>query len=696
MYKKYKIKPGYRNPPGVGIDQDGVNFSVFSRHATYVELLLFEDADSPEPFQVIPLETKNHRTFFTWHVFIEALPVQTWYAWRMDGSNNVCESGLRFDRQKLLLDPWARAVSDTLWDRALACREEDNCQASMRAMVVADDYDWEGDKPLCLTHQSCIIYEMHVGGFTRHPSANVNHPGTFAGLIEKIPYLQQLGITHVELLPIMAFDEQDVPEVTAKLGLKNYWGYSTHSFYSPHPGYCMTPDQGTHQHEFRDMVKALHKAGIGVILDVVFNHTSEGGRGGPVINFKGMGNDVFYHLDPADRSQYRDYTGCGNTVNANHPLVTHFIISCLEFWVREMHVDGFRFDLASALTRGENGEPLQNPPVLWAIELSEQLADTKLIAEAWDAAGLYQVGSFPGYRWSEWNGRYRDIVRCFLRGDTGVINEFATRLCGSSDLYDHRGRLPLNSINFITCHDGFTLHDLMSYNEKHNLANGEDNRDGCNNNLSYNYGVEGVTDDIAILSVRRKQAKNAIAILLLSQGIPMLLSGDEVLKSQQGNNNGYCQDNELSWFDWRLVEENKDMLRFVRLMIELRKSHPSLMRRHFLDGKANHDEDYADVTWHGADLNEPPWDDAQSRILAFTLTAVEPGETDLHVMFNMSDAKVDMQLPELKGRKWYRAVDTSRQSPHDIVETQKQNMVCNRRYPVTERTVVVLESRGVV
>lgn len=695
MNKNYKIKTGHRNPPGASPDANGVNFSVFSRHATAVELLLFRRADSPEPFQVIPLDVETHRTFFVWHVYVQDLPIGTWYAWRMDGPNDARESGLRFDRQKVLLDPWARAVSDKIWQRAVACRQGDNLRVSMRGIIVDNGYDWEGDTPLPLVHETCVIYEMHVGGFTRHPSSGVKHPGTFAGLIEKIPYLQQLGITHVELLPVMAFDEQDVPENTAKLGLNNYWGYSTHSFYSPHPGYCVSPEKGTHLQEFRDLVKALHKAGIGVIMDVVFNHTAEGGEFGPIISFKGMGNNIFYHIDPIEKNVFRDYTGCGNTVNANHPLVANFIIGCLEYWVREMHVDGFRFDLASALARGENGQPLHDSPVLWGIELSEQLAETKLIAEAWDAAGLYQVGSFPGYRWAEWNGRYRDIVRRFIRGDQGLLSEFATRLCGSSDLYKHQGRLPINSINFVTCHDGFTLYDWVSYNQKHNQANGENNRDGSNDNLSCNCGVEGETDDRQILALRRQQAKNVIAVLMLSQGIPMILSGDEILGSQQGNNNGYCQDNELTWFDWRLVKKNEDMLRFVSLMIAFRRSHPSLMRRRFLTGMPPAENLPPDISWYGSDLNLPQWDDSENRVLAFALTAVERGEADLYVMLNMSDQPVTMQIPKFKGRKWYLAIDTSQPAPYDIIETKKQRPMRRQSYLLPAKTIVVLEGKNV-
>ena len=690
-YTTYSIKPGVRYPLGAKPDASGVNFSVFSRHATHVELLLFNEADSPEPFQVIQLQPDVHRTFFAWHVYVEQLPVGSWYTWRMDGDSNTRESGLRFDADKHLLDPWARAVSHPLWDRQAAIRPGNNGHASMRAMVVDERYDWEGDTPVSIPNENAIVYELHVGGFTRHESSGASNPGSFAALAEKIPYLQELGITHVELMPIMAFDEQDVPATTADLGLKNYWGYSTHSFFSPHPGYCVTPEQGTHLQEFRDLVKALHQAGIGVILDVVFNHTAEGGVDGPTINFKGMGSSIFYHLDLDDKSIFRDYTGCGNTVNCNHPIVANFIISCLEYWVREMHVDGFRFDLASALARGEDGEPMHNAPVLWGIELSDQLSATRLIAEAWDAAGLYQVGSFPGYRWAEWNGRYRDVIRRVVRGDEGLLAELATRLSGSSDLYQAQHRLPINSINFITCHDGFTLYDLFSYTQKHNEANGEGNRDGHNDNLSTNFGIEGETDNPEILALRVQHAKNTIAILLLSQGVPMLLAGDEMLNTQHGNNNGYCQDNELTWIDWSFVEKNAPMLRFVQHMIALRKRHPSLMRRRFLTGAAADEGAEADVSWHGIELDTPLWNDPAARVLAFTLAATGDEEAALHVMLNLSDRDVSMELPPPRSGRWQLAIDTGLASPQDSVAPDKQTTVTGNRYPAHARSVVVLE-----
>ncbi len=694
MNKIYETKSGVRYPSGAKPDPNGVNFSIFSSHATSVELLLYTRSNSTKPFQIISLNPSVNRTFYSWHVYVEGLPVGTWYAWRMDGPNDTRLSGLRFDKDKVLLDPWTRVVGHQLWERQAARQPGDNNHLSMRGMVADNSYDWEEDKPLSLPVENAVIYELHVGGFTRHNTSEVKHPGTFRGLIEKIPYLLELGITHVELMPIMAFDEQDVPDKTRELGLKNYWGYSTHSFFSPHPGYCVSPDQGTHPKEFRNLVKALHKVGIGVILDVVFNHTAEGGADGPTINFKGMGNDIFYHLDPLDKGLYRDYTGCGNTVNCNHPIVAMFIIGCLEYWVKEMHVDGFRFDLASALARDENGEPLRNPPVLWGIELSDQLAATRLIAEAWDAAGLYQVGTFPGYRWAEWNGRYRDVLRRCLRGEKGLIGELATRMSGSSDLYKSQGRLPINSINFVTCHDGFTLYDLFSYEKKRNWANGEENHDGSDDNLSSNCGVEGETTDIGVMATRKRHAKNAIAMLLVSQGVPMILAGDEVLHTQKGNNNSYCQDNELSWFDWSLTRKNADMLRFVRLMIALRRRHPSLMRRRFLNGDRSDEKVMPDVSWHGVHLNTTRWDDPDSQILAFSLAAVEEREADLHIMINLSESSGEMELPVIQDQTWRLLVDTGLPSPEDIVDPAHSFPIRGNSYLVQAGSVVVLERIG--
>ncbi len=633
-----------------------------------MELLLYETPEAVKPFQVVILDPEENRTFFFWHVYVVGLPVGICYTWRVNGPDDPVDSGFRFNPEMELVDPRARIVTDNFWDRRKVCKSDASRGKSLRAMVCdSGDYDWEGDTNLHLPPEKTIIYELHVGGFTRHESSAVKQPGTYAGVIEKIPYLRKLGITAVELLPVMAFDEQDVPDSTWNLGHKNYWGYSTHSFFSPHPGYCRVPLAGTHINEFRDMVKALHKAGIAVILDVVFNHTAEGGATGPTINFKGLANDSFYHLEEHDRSIYRNYSGCGNTVNCNHPLAAKFIVECLEYWVREMHVDAFRFDLASILARGMDGRPDPYAPVIWNIEFSDILSRCGLIAEAWDAGGLYQVGGFPGLRWAEWNGRYRDVIRQFVRGDKGLVCEVATRLCGSSDLYETSGRLPINSINFVTCHDGFTLWDLVTYNKKHNEDNGEYNRDGCNHNLSWNCGVEGETTDQKINRLRLRQAKNVMAVLLLSHGVPMILSGDEVLRSQQGNNNCYCQDNELSWFDWSLVNKNKEMFRFVREMIAFRLRHSCLAPRRFVSGVKEKGRRLPDITWHGRKLKKPPWNDPDDNLLAYTLGGVGRSDADLHIILNMNNKKSQVRLPYIRGRKWYKAIDTAAKSPADII-----------------------------
>ncbi len=695
--KSYQTSLGHRYPAGVKVCKDGTNFSIFSRHATAVQLLLYAKPNSKKPFQVIDLDPELNRNFFFWHVFVEGMTGQekVSYTWKVDGPANH-GSGHKFDPSVELLDPWARAVTDVMWQRKYnSDAKKKKGAASMRAMVLPrDDYDWQEDKPLRHPSAEEIIYELHVGGFTRHPSAEVAHPGTFSALSEKIPYLVELGVTAVELLPIMAFDEHDLPDSARDLGLHNYWGYATHSFFCPHSGFCIDPLSGSHRDEFRDMVKALHKAGISVILDVAFNHTAEGGADGPIINFKGLMNRGFYHLEDHDLQLYKNYSGCGNTVNCNHPLVARFIVESLEYWVKVYHVDGFRFDLASILSRGEDGAPMYHAPVVWNIEFSNVLAHTRLIAEAWDAGGLYQVGGFPGFRWAEWNGRYRDLVRQYIKGDPGLVPELATRLTGSSDLYQSSGRQPTNSINFISCHDGFTLYDMVSYNEKHNDANGEGNRDGDNHNHSRNYGVEGETDDPVINRLRRQQVKNFMAVLMLSQGVPMILAGDEVLRSQQGNNNCYCQDNELSWFDWGLLDENQEMFQFTKGMISFRKRHPSLMQKRFLRGGKLDPEVMADVSWHGAVLQDPRWDDSETKVLACTLRRVNPEEEDLHIMFNMSEKNVRMELPKLVSLRWHLAVDTSRSSGKDIVMVkQQQQAVKTKTIQVKAQSIVVCESR---
>ncbi|BDG01463.1 glycogen debranching enzyme [Anaeromyxobacter oryzae] len=668
----------------------GVNFCVFSRHATRVALLLYADATSPEPFQVIELEPERNRTFFFWHVFVEGLPPGTQYTWRVDGPSDTQETGRSFNARKELVDPWARAVTDAVWDRRRAADPDDAGHVGFRAVVTGPLHPRERAAPSGLA--GAVVYELHVGGFTRHPSSGVAHPGTFAGLTEKIPYLRELGVTHVELMPVMAFDEQDVPAAVRARGLRNYWGYSTHSFHSPHPRYCVDPAAA--DREFRALTDALHAAGIRVLLDVVFNHTAEGGRDGPTINFRGLENEVFYHLDPADRRRYRDYTGCGNTVNSNHPIVTAFIVQCLEHWVQEMGADGFRFDLASVFARDTRGEVMSDPPVPWALETSRVLARVPLIAEAWDAAGLYHVGSFPGMAWAEWNGRYRDAVRRFVRGDPGMAGEVATRLAGSADLYAPDGRLPCNSVNFVTCHDGFTLSDLVSYDAKHNEPNGEGGRDGVDDDASWNCGVEGPTSDPAVTALRLRQARNHLAILLLSRGVPMLLAGDEVLRTQRGNNNAWCQDNELSWLDWRATDGQRDMLRFTREVIALRRRHACIQANRFFDGRPVTGRALPDVSWHGARLGVPPWQGGEDRVLALTMAGRAADEEDLHVVLNMSDRPADAALPAIPGRQWHVAIDTSRAPPEDVVPRERQRPHSGPSCRVAARTVVALEARA--
>lgn len=691
---KYQVEPGRANPLGATPDKNGVNFSIFSEHATSVELLLFEQYDDPEPTQIIQLNPRINKSFYIWHIYVRGLKPGIFYGYRVDGPQDLHRMGHRFNKNKVLLDPYAKGINNVLWNRADALGSKDNVNTSMRSVVIdTSDYDWEGDRPLNHPMSDTIIYEVHVGGFTKSPSSGCQHSGTFSAIVEKIPYLQELGVTAVELLPIFDFDEKQTLREVDGQPLKDYWGYNPHSFFAPEISYCSSPGEVSPITEFRDMVKALHKAGIEVILDVVFNHTDEGNHDGPTINFKGLDNSVYYHLVTSDYQYYMDYSGCGNTVNCNHPMVEKLIIDCLEFWVKEMHVDGFRFDEASILSRGQDGLPLVHPPIIWHIETSESLANTKIIAEAWDAGGLYQIGYFPGYRWAEWNGRFRDDIRSFVKGDPGLIGAVATRIAGSADLYQASGHLPINSVNFITCHDGFTLNDLVSYNYKHNEANGEGNRDGIDENLSWNCGFEGETDDHEIDALRRQQIKNFVAILFLSQGVPMIVAGDETRRTQNGNNNAYCQDNEISWFDWNLVEKNADIFRFFKRIIEFRKCHcnPTLRRRHFFSGEVN-ERCLTDITWHGTKLFSPDWNDLSSRVIAFTMGGFD-GNADIHVMLNMYWEELYFETPCIQGREWYKVIDTAESSPMDIVESGKETIVAGDICLVKPRSVVVLISK---
>ncbi|HVK10883.1 MAG TPA: glycogen debranching protein GlgX, partial [Gemmataceae bacterium] len=558
---------GRSSPLGATVADGGANFSLFSRTAAGVELLFFDREGDAVPSRVVRLDPVTNRTYHYWHAFVPGVRPGQLYGYRVHGPSEPAK-GLRFDPAKVLLDPYGRGmVIPPNYDREAARREGDTAATAMKSVVVDPAaYDWEGDAPLRLPSARTVIYEMHVRGFTRHPNSGVKEQlrGTYAGLTEKIPYLKDLGVTAVELLPVFAFDPQACPP-----GVVNYWGYQPVSFFAPHPQYSSRRDPLGPVDEFRDMVKALHRAGIEVILDVVFNHTAEGGHDGPTLGFRGIDNPNYYILEQGG-ARYADYTGCGNTLNANHPVVRRMIVDSLRYWVTEMHVDGFRFDLASILARDSAGRVLPNPPVLWDIESDPALAGTKLIAEAWDAAGLYQVGSFVGDAWKEWNGRFRDDVRDFFRGEPGAVRRLADRLVGSPEVYGHKAREAEQSVNFVTCHDGFTLNDLVSYNDKHNEANGVQNRDGANDNKSWNCGAEGPTADPAIEALRNRQVKNFHAVTLLSIGLPMMLMGDEVRRTQGGNNNFYCHDSEANWFDWSLVEAHADVHRFVKLLLARR------------------------------------------------------------------------------------------------------------------------------
>ncbi len=672
-------------PLGATVFRGGVNFSVFSKNAGRIELLLFEKAKDAAPSRTISLDPRKNRTYHYWHAFVPDIGPGQIYAYRVHGVYEP-ERGMRFDPSKVLLDPYGRAVVvPERYSRLLASRPGDNCASAMKS-VVADPglYDWEGDMPLKQPFSRTIIYEMHVRGFTANPNSGVSaeRRGTYAGVIEKIPYLKDLGITAVELLPVYHFDEQD-----AMPGFRNYWGYAPVSFFAPHPSYSSRKDPLGPIDEFRDMVKALHRAGIEVILDVVYNHTAEGDHDGPTLSFRGFENEAYYILEP-DKRFYGNYTGCGNTLDASNPFTRRMIIDSLHYWVQEMHVDGFRFDLASILTRDEKGQPVANPPVLWDIDTDPALAGIKLIAEAWDAAGLYQVGSFIGDSWKEWNGRFRDDVRSFLKGDRDTISKFASRLLGSPDIYGYEEREPEQSINFVTCHDGFTLNDLVSYNVKHNEANGEENRDGSNDNLSWNCGVEGPTDDPSVEQLRRRQVKNFFTLTLFAAGAPMLLMGDEVRRTQKGNNNAYCQDNEISWFDWDLIEKHAGLLRFVRRLISGRlKRDVSVVDPGLTLNQLLHQ---AKITWHGVKLNQPDWG-ADSHANACTLRSLM-GRFMFHVMINAYWEQLTFEVPptvEFSGNDWIRWIDTSLESPDDICTWDEAPVIREASYAVQPRSLVV-------
>lgn len=680
---------------GATIVPGGVNFAVFSRFATSCTLVLFRRGER-EPLAEIPFpDAFRIGNVFAMIVFgLDYEDIE--YGYRMDGPRRP-HAGHRFDPDLILLDPYARSIGGR--DNWAQPRDKTN-PMPFRGRILLDDFDWLDDRQLELPAEDLIIYEMHVRGFTYDPSSGVKFPGTFAAIREKIPYLLELGVNAVELMPIQEFDEleNDFHNPLTGERLLNYWGYSTIGFFAPKSAYAATGHLGMEADELKALVKLLHRNGIEVILDVVFNHTAEGNEEGTTFSFRGLDNKTYYMLKPD--GTYQNFSGCGNTLNCNNPVVRNLVLDALRYWVAEYHIDGFRFDLASILGRDADGYPLANPPLLESLAHDPILGKTKLIAEAWDAGGLYQVGSFPAYgRWAEWNGRYRDALRRFLKGDMDLTREMAQMIQGSPHMYLERG--PTASINFITCHDGFTLNDLVSYAGKHNLANGENNRDGANDNYSWNWGHEGPTDDPVIRALRRRLMKNAIAILMVSQGVPMILMGDEMGHSKAGNNNTYCQDNELNWLDWTQLEDNSELFTFFRQCIAFRKAHPALRRRYHLHERDLIDSGYPDISWHGLKTWQPDWSPA-GRTLAFMLcgqhAALLPGrEPDdyLYVAMNMHWEGHTFELPRLPdGLRWHLFADTFREAPDDVCSPgQEKPPRGQRNLRVGPRSVVILVGR---
>ncbi|MGK3971529.1 glycogen debranching protein GlgX [Sorangium sp. So ce118] len=687
-----QYRRGQPLPFGATMVPNGVNFSIYSNAAESCTLVLFRKGEA-EPMIEIPFlpEFKTGNVFAMVVFDLDYERIE--YGYRMGGPF-LPEQGHRFDSTKILSDPYAKVLGGRDVWRA----EPDWTNIYRhRARLLFQDFDWEDDRPPEIPFQDLVVYEMHVRGFTRHPSSGARHPGTFAAIREKIPHLKRLGINCIELLPIAEFDEWEGSRRDANGDwLVDYWGYSTAGFMAPKAGYAATGRFGMQADELKALIKELHRNGIEVILDVVFNHTGEGNERGPTLSFRGIDNKTYYMLTPD--GYYYNFAGSGNTLNCNHPVVRNLVLDCIRYWVSEYHVDGFRFDLASILGRDQNGAPLANPPLLETLAYDPVLARTKLIAEAWDAGGLYQVGSFPAYgRWAEWNGKFRDAARKFLKGDAGLVGEMAQRIQGSPDLYPYRG--PTASINFVTCHDGFTLNDLVSYDNKYNEGNGEGNRDGANDNNSWNCGHEGETDDAEINRLRRRQIKNAMTLVMVSQGVPMILMGDELGRTQRGNNNTYCQDNELSWVNWDLLERNADLLRFTQKMIAFRKAHPVLRRRSHLTHRDLVGSGYADITFHGT---RPWWADwsGSSRVLAFLLCGrhVEQGDADdyVYVITNMHWEALPFQPPALPpGMRWHVFANTGMAPPEDIHDLGAEPRLADESdCLVGPRSIIVLVGRA--
>lgn len=690
----FRLRVGNPLPFGASIIGNGLNFSVFSRNATKCRLVLYE-IGKDEPFAEIPFPPE----FRIGHVFtmmvFDLNPERLEYGFRFDGPF-LPHEGHRFDLDNILLDPYAKSISGRqIWG------DPPNWETPYqhRARIAPEDYDWGSDQPPQIPIEDLVIYEMHVRGFTRHPSSDTRYPGTFAAIREKIPYLKELGINCIELMPIFEFDEFEYADrinPITNTPLKNYWGYSTFGFFAPKAGFAATGGLGMQNDEFKTLVKELHQNNIEIILDVVFNHTAEGNENGPTISFRGIDNQTYYMLAPDGR--YLNFSGTGNTMNCNNPVVRNMVVDCLRYWVSEYHIDGFRFDLASILGRDQDGNPLANPPLLEQLAFDPILANAKLIAEAWDAGGLYQVGSFPAYgRWAEWNGQYRDVIRRWLKGDTGTVGEVALRVQGSPDLYGDRGAAA--SINFITAHDGFTLYDLFSYNTKHNEANGENNRDGANDNYSWNCGIEGPTNDPEVNALRQRMIKNAVAILMVSRGVPMILMGDEMARTKGGNNNTYCHDTEWNWLDWSALEPNSEIFHFFKQCIAFRHAHPLLRSKDHYHHTDRVGSGYADISWHGTRAWHAEWHD-YILTLAFmidgshTPDGLEPDDT-VYVGMNMHWESHRFDLPALPHHlRWHVFANTSPGTSIEIHTPGSEMLLENQdNIWIGPRSVVILVGR---
>ncbi len=680
--KGLKIRRGSPLELGAHLTPEGANFAVYSGRATSMRLGLFEGKGDVEPSMEWELSPLHNRTGDIWHICIQGAGEGALYGFRCDGPRSQRE-GHRFDPRRILLDPYARAVTDL--------------EGVPKGVLSAwGGFDWEGVGKPRRSWEETVIYETHIRGLTRHPSSGVEHPGSYRGVIEKIPYFKDLGVTAVEFLPLQEFNHRENPRRNPLTGeiLGNYWGYSTAAFFAPKGSYCSSGDCGEQVVEFKEMVRELHRAGLEVILDVVFNHTAEMGRSGPVYSFKGLDNKAYYLLGEEGR-RYLNLTGCGNTFNCNHPAAARLIVDCLRYWAGEMMVDGFRFDLAAVFHRDAGGGWMDDSPLIRLINEDPVLREVKLIAEPWDAAGGYMTGRLGGSNWADWNDRYRDEVRRFWRGDGGMAGALATRISGSEDLFRGKGT-PLCSVNYITCHDGFTLNDLNSYLKKNNFANGHRNRDGPRENFSRNFGEEGESEDLDILKKRIKQAKNFIATLMLSQGVPMVLGGDEFLRTQKGNNNAYCQDNAISWYDWDLLERNAETHRFFREIIKFRRSKPYFQRRNFFTGKIVHNGKRPDVAWYKPDGEPQDWVEGNHTLGCFingrSAESGRPADDDIFIIYHSGEASIRFRLPRPKrSRRWRLAVDTSAEPPGDIYLSGMEPAVENQReYNVSPLSVVAL------